>query len=68
MSDLIPIDPIDIRSNDAINQGVDRLRSAQALLTDEQRLWLWGKIQNGYCEYCGRPLKPEERCHCENDE
>lgn len=43
---------------------VTAVRDYQDTLTDQQRIEFWEKIQEGYCECCGRA---DPTCQCWND-
>lgn len=38
------------------------------LMTNDERLALFGQIQNRYCIHCGTPERPGRYCQCNNDE
>ena len=41
------------------------LREVQREMTNEARVDLWRRLQQGYCQYCGRD---EPICYCTNAE
>lgn len=51
-------------TDDITKAIVTSIKDAQKYLTDEQRIKLWDKLQEGYCKDCGSPHLP---CHCTND-
>ena len=45
---------------------IEELRKRLPKLTDEQRMFVFHQIEDGYCMFCG--ANRDGRCHCTNDE
>jgi hypothetical protein len=57
---------VTLLSEASTQQLVDELRDRMAGMSAEDRVYLFSKMTDGYCFYCGS--ETEAACHCMNDE